>query len=861
VKSDVEQRRDSGMTLPEVLISLIITATICASLAMATRVITRQSDNTQGRLNNARSEQNIGIWMPTDLASAEQVDTSGTASPCGGVCPPTVAALIGNTSNTLMLTWTGSVPGATAPIDTKTTVSYRYGLRNGEYQVIRVECYQEGTSAPTCASLVVMLHDVPAPPSNVNFVPGTPAPWVMEVSLALDPLDADGTLIPSDPGYKPKNGQRVTVTINGGGDSAGSGGGVEVITYSAGGTERSGTLETDSFPAPPTFAATRSRCGGNIGLVVDISGSIGNSNIPSVRNGIINMVNSFAGTPVRLQVVVFAGVALTARPGADGWTRYFDMLNPTDVADLIASMNTITATQTFEGKSVTGGTNWEDAMFRMFYNADGTVQSQLPGTLIFFTDGVPTRSRRAVSSSPAPAPAHPDDAYLESEPVNGATSSSYPYIQHGFNRAERIVRQFDADVDRVIGVLVGADANKSNLWKSPGPGYHWENFQRGERRSYFQGRRRVWERGYNFSYQYARSGVTFEQRVGSKWTSVARNTYLSSNTAPGEADGWRARVTGTLGNWTSMTAAQYTASNLVAGDTDGFREQKNYSSPYSLWEATTEASYNSSNSTSDESDGWRTRLESTPPFNEWVSVTESTFNANNSTADDSDGWRMTVAYSSPFTHWVPTTEELFKANNTTADNTDGWHASKVYTAPYTAWDTPTSSTPNKTILGRLITTSVPVEATFDGTSYTNAGVADLFVNTSWANFGPALKSVALAECGGTLTVQTKIGGASAADPFEYQNSVDKTVATTSSIYRSGTFDFDVSGGLSTTVTLSPINTGGLNRYMHVSWSCTSGGSEHPFTTTSLGESGGWTSVTVSIPANAAVSCVQNVDLK
>ena len=51
-------------------------------------VIVRQQDNTTGRLNVARSETNVGLWLPADLASAKDVDLSPGASPCGTTCPP-----------------------------------------------------------------------------------------------------------------------------------------------------------------------------------------------------------------------------------------------------------------------------------------------------------------------------------------------------------------------------------------------------------------------------------------------------------------------------------------------------------------------------------------------------------------------------------------------------------------------------------------------------------------------------------------------------------------------------------------------------------------------------------------------------
>ena len=231
--------RDAGITLPELLIAVTITFTLTAAMAMATTVILRQSDNSKGRLNNARSEQNVGLWMPADLASAEDVNTSPNASPCGATCPSNVS--LGG-SNALMLSWTGYIAGATAPVPTTTTVSYRY-VQNatGEFEVQRIACVSVSGATATCDTMVI-LHDVEAPPAGTAWVPGTTEPtWVMLVSLALDPSSPDagsGVAASSDPTYHVKNGRRVTVTVNGGGDIAGAGGGQDKITLSAGGVDR-----------------------------------------------------------------------------------------------------------------------------------------------------------------------------------------------------------------------------------------------------------------------------------------------------------------------------------------------------------------------------------------------------------------------------------------------------------------------------------------------------------------------------------------------------------------------------------------------------------------------------------------------
>lgn len=918
-------RLDAGMTLPEVLITMVIMGTLLTSLVAATTVIIRQQDNSEGRLNNARSEQNVGIWLPSDLASAESVDTSAGASPCGTECPPGIN--VGG-SNALMLSWTGWVSGGTEPVATLTTVSYRYVLVGEEWQIIRVACLKVGGGAPTCNEAVV-LHDVPAPPPGQTWEPGVTSPvWVIVVRLALDPAIPGGgpeDTVPSDPTYYTKNGRRVTVTINGGGDVAGAGGGEDTITFSAGGTDRESDLSTSNFSNPPSFGATRSRCGGNFVMAVDTSGSIGSTNMTSVRNGIIAFINSFAGTPIKLEIVRFSTTASTLGAGA-GWSRYYDMLVDTDVADLKAQVGTLTST---------GGTNWEDAMFRVFKNSDGTVQPTLPDTLIFFTDGIPTYSRLNGTSASAPAVPDNDDSGLPA--ANGSA-----YNQVAWNRAWRIARDYYADVERFIGVYVGSDVNGSSLWREQGAGYHLADFQRGYHQTWDigfhvdnpqRGYRPTWEyaasgityqrAGSGLTYQYAATGLTYERKQGQTWSSVSRSSYNSNNTNPTESDNYRVRVTGTLGSWTTETQTNYERSNTIAGqtdgyrtttgslgswtnttkalydasntvaastdgfrtttgslgswtqtteeyynlnntvanETDGFRTGTSYTAPYSLWENSTEALFAANNTTNDETDGWRGTVQLSPPYSSWASINQATYNSGNTTADESDGYRANNIYSSPFSSWEITTEALYNTNNLTADNSDGWSSNKVYTQPYTFHENATSYTrPNTEILAQIVSEGATVPAVPTGGPYTNAAVADLYVLPNWNQFAGALNAMALAECGGTVTVQTKVGSAPAADPFTYQNSVDLTIATTSAQYRSGTFDFDLSNGLARTASITPLNLSGLTKYEPVGWSCKSSGADYPFTVTPIAGSP-WSTITLSVAPNTAISCVQSVKLK
>lgn len=925
------RRRDAGMTLPEVTISVAITGIVVATMSMATTVILRQMDNTEGRSNNARSEQNVSLSMPADLSSAEIVDTAAASVPCG----PTPACPVGldlSGSNALMLTWTGSVfdSGANAVVPTKTVVSYRVKEVNGEFQMVRIECYSVNGGTASCESRVV-LRDLEPPPAGTEWIPGVTSPsWIMTVSQAAAPDDTSGpgdTVPAADPGLRNKNAQRVVVTINGGGDVAGAGGGQNQISLSAGGTNREVNLTTDDLAGAPTFTAARTRCGGNFGVIVDKSGSIGSTNMGTVRTGVKQLIDTFAGTPVKMQVVTFSATADTLG-AAPGWTKYYDMLNESDVTALKALVDTV---------SSNGGTNWEDGFFRMLRNSDGTVQAQLPNTILFFTDGVPTRSRLDYSSATAPATVDPLDGGLP-----GTDGSSF--YQVGWNRTERLIR--DRGSINIVGVYVNTNTNASSNWTVAGAGYHTDYeradavvyeagtvlYQRGNTVVYERGGH-PYERNNNIVFQYANSGISWERYSGGSWVSArsgyaatstqARDRYFSNNTSPGEADGWRARVSGSLGSWTTVSAySDYTESNLVPASTDGFRSyaasmssswtsitQAEYdannttadatdgwrtgtfnTAPYDTWTSTTQALYEAGNSTSAETDGWRTRATATPTS--WTNMTQAQYNASNVNSGESDGWRTTTTWATTpqatyesnntntgesdlwrtrvngaISTWSLVTKAQYDASNTTSDTADGWRSTRVYSEPYTSYEASTNfPIKDYATIGNLVVNNTSgvesnfVEALPRGGPYTNAAAADLFVLPDYGNFGTALASVALDQCGGTVTLQTKVGSAAAQDPFTYENTTTHEVVQTSAAYRSGTFDIALPGGGATTVTISPQDFTNLVRYQPNGWTCKSAGVAYPFNVVPVAGHAPWTAIELTVNPNQAVSCVQQVIL-
>ena len=428
----VGSRRDEGMTLIELLVSIVMLGLLMTVLSSAVIVTLRQQDNTEGRLNVARAEQTISMWIPADLASADTVDTSPEASPCGA--PVCDGIDLSGGSNVMMLTW--MVDNGDGTITT-TNVSYHFAPSgDGEtYNLSRVECQSTNGSAWECVTKIV-LRELPGPPAGETFLPGVgtgaacsqavnPLPctrptWVIIVSepLAADAITEDDFACPTPPPGETslcndsdlKDANRVIVSINGGGDSEGAGGGINQISITAGGTVRT-EIDAKSIQGTPSFVEARSRCGGPITLVIDESGSIGSTAINDVKAGVRTFVQAVAGTPVKLQVVRFDTKASIL--GSSDWHHYFDMTNQADVDALLAAIN---------GLSSKSSTNWEDALFRTFYEADGSTTGQMPETVVFFTDGVPTTERLSNRASPGVLPAEPPAAGL---PWPSSTGSAY----------------------------------------------------------------------------------------------------------------------------------------------------------------------------------------------------------------------------------------------------------------------------------------------------------------------------------------------------------------------------------------------------------------------------------------------------
>ncbi len=794
--------RDGGMTLPELLITITMMGLLMTVLSSAVIVTLRQQDNTEGRLNVAQAEQSISMWIPADLSSASVVDTSPDASPCGATVCDGIDLSSG--SNVLMLSWENVDASG---VVTTTNVSYHFAPSgDGEtYELSRVECVSSG-SGWSCSSRVV-LRELPGPPGGDPFVPGvanrgncvpdgtvpcTRPDWVIIVSepLAPDAVSSDQVANESDR----KDANRVIVSINGGGDAAGAGGGINQVSITAGGTVRT-SIDANSVQGAPSFTEAFSRCGGPMTLVVDESNSIGSS-IGDVKAGVRRFVEALAGTPVQLQIVRFHTYGSVL--GSSDWHRYFNMTDEADVNTLLASIDDLRGSWS-SSSARNGGTNWEEAMFRTFFQPDGSTAATIPETVVFFTDGVPTFDRLDRTDGYGPFRSVP--GVLPSQPLPPGSpwpeSSGSAFSQVAFNRADYIANKFRRSV-RLVGVGVGDGITRSSDWiVDPGAGY-----------------RTVVERG---SYSHVRETpdyrARYQRRYSGEWRWVDKPTYNA------ERNDNRKRDRG----WTVITEAEFLAiddTTSADDNDDGLLEGGVVQTPVST------AEYNANSS-------------------------DPAYRAVTKTWSDGPDWEV----------WTGS-----------SDGSSQYRTSKLYNSPpYTGFDPAvTASTRNDTILARLISgNDNGTPAVWDGSNYTNAEIADMYVLPQWSQFGTAMEEIALGECGGTLTLQTKLGGGAAPDPFRYQNSavtdsggdpldLEPTVVTTNQQFVTGTFDFPIPNGQFVTVDVLPQNYSELTGYTPGSWTCRAGNQARPFELLDIPDAGAWKGVRVRVAANEAVSCSLSV---
>ena len=352
-RSTRTRHEDRGVTIVELLITMVISGTMIASVALAYSVFVRTYPDTLNRVAVSKDVTFIQAWLPVDLASALEIKTEWNHQPA-------TVALEGVNVMSIVREDLGK-PGSP-----KYVVNYRYQAVGSDWVLMRYEIRNPlNVGGPEEVRLVGVAHELVHPAAG----------WTQN-SAPIWAIDVTGR----NPGELRKVGTDATVFFTSG-DSFNTGGaGLGPGTVLA-------PVGDDGFVNPKS---PPSRCGGRLTLVLDSSGSIG-SNMTKVETAAKDIVRDFRGTPTQLRIVEFDDTAKALAPTT--WNGAFvDMLNLTD-----AQRNDI---NTKIDAMVAGGvTNWEDAL-RMamtdYSNKVGIAPSvNVPDTVIFMTDGSPTAAINA----------------------------------------------------------------------------------------------------------------------------------------------------------------------------------------------------------------------------------------------------------------------------------------------------------------------------------------------------------------------------------------------------------------------------------------------------------------------------------
>ena len=464
-------RDDAGMTLIELLITTVVLGIIVTVIAAAVVVTIRQQPVTRSRLDVAAWEQSLALWLPADLSSAGarpgDVDADAAAT------PPCADPMCSFGSNALQLKWDDGTG--------ETVVTYRYGpaADGNSFELRRVVC-----ESGSCRSHVV-LRDLAVPSDD----DGNPIAWasgdavpdtVINVTVPLsvgsgNPSSCDPSAVPPDPDCDTNTrAQRVIVNVNG----APGLDGVDrssTVSFTAGGSAL-GELEAATFSGP-SFLQANSGCGGPITLIVDESNSLSygysGSDIDRVQEGVNSFIDAFEGTPTKLQIITFGTRAATV--GTSGWNRFYDLADPSEVAEIRSDILDSSENGILGGD---GGTNWEDALFRTYFASDGDLYDEdgdpttyEPELVVFFTDGEPTLGRHSYYTGDYSTTVLPESPPSRFD-YNTAGNAGYgaDYSPRSWWRASYIVDLFD-DI-RLIGVGVGSAFNQDRrVWRSGWPNW------------------------------------------------------------------------------------------------------------------------------------------------------------------------------------------------------------------------------------------------------------------------------------------------------------------------------------------------------------------------------------------------------
>lgn len=380
------------MTLVELVLAVVIAGFVVGAISMSLIVVLRSEQPTRERVTEATDVAFLQTYLPVDYSSAVSRSTAPGEQPVAGTTLP----------GTNVLTIVRDVPTSGSATN-RVIVSYRYVQAGPDWQLVRYEYGNPAYEGRLVSS--VLAHQLADPPSGWD--PSQPPDHAIKVTSRTTRNGLEG--------------DDMSVTFRSGN------------TFFTGGRELSvdSFLPTDFDTAGSDPIALRSRCGGRVTLVLDVSGSVKND-IQQVRNAATGFINAFTGTPTDINLIKFSTTASMVYPSTAG--TYFSVLN--------SASPQIQAAKTAVGKlAASGWTNWDDALYQASRNSSGSPWPLQPELIVFVTDGDP----------------------------NYVRSSFYPYYAAVSEAAATQAAANDANYSRqqgtrVIGILVGsASLNSSSV--------------------------------------------------------------------------------------------------------------------------------------------------------------------------------------------------------------------------------------------------------------------------------------------------------------------------------------------------------------------------------------------------------------
>jgi len=383
------RRGDAGMTLVEMVIGITISAFIMGSIGMSMVVLLKSDKPTSARLTEARDVAFLQTYLPVDYSSAISRNVDPTAQPVAGQTLP----------GTNVLSLVREEKTVSGTIDT--IISYRYEKVGLDWQLVRYEWGNPDYPGQLRRSVVA--HQLADPP--VGWTPGSSVDHAVVVharnQTVARPVGDDMQIF-----FKTGN----SFTTGGSGLASNS------------------ELPTDYSGSISDPTAVRSRCGGRVSLILDVSGSItsvanGTANVKSAATGFID---AFTGTPSEIGVIKFSTAASTVYPASYG--TYFSVVDK-------GSAQITAAKAAINSMPFGGSTNWEDPLYLTTRNNAGTPYTNLPELIVLVTDGDPNLIRNAPWNW-----GYLSSAYQMSTATSAAaTAANYARERNG----------------RVIGILIG----------------------------------------------------------------------------------------------------------------------------------------------------------------------------------------------------------------------------------------------------------------------------------------------------------------------------------------------------------------------------------------------------------------------